>query len=93
MAEGAWGGWQQGEGTVLGAVGHKLVMLVEATLGNATVEVESSETLLDITANRGSFLPAVDTSQLPRPLDFSNYFTVFRRNIPVENPRRKLHTE
>ena len=37
MAQGAWGRGEQGEGAVLGAVRDKLIMLVQAALGNPTI--------------------------------------------------------
>ena len=80
------------------AVSYKLVMLVQTTFCNSTVQVKSSKTLLkiadthsrhvepfniflpnlDITANRCSLLPAVDTCQLPGPFHLPDYFTVCR---------------
>lgn len=78
---------------MLGAVGDKLIMLIQATLSNPTIEVKSTKTLLYITSNRSPFLPTVYTGKLPGSLNFSHNFTVFRGNISVENPRRELYAE
>ena len=48
VAGGAWGRGEQGEGAVLLAVGHKLVMLIQATFGYTTVQMKSTKTLLKI---------------------------------------------
>jgi len=93
MAERAWGGREEGQGAVLLAVCHKLVVLVQTALSNATVQMESAKALLYITAYRRTLFPAVDTCQLSRPFHFSNDLTVFRRGNTVDDSRSEFDTE